>query len=236
MTKKPTGYIIYEGNAVYDGAPIVMIATRETANNKTGDMWQTWLMRADIEPHIAIKTGDDFSVCGNCPFRPIHYKKFKLKKPCYVRVFQAPLSVYRKYKRGGYERITLTEFRAMLQGQAIRQGSYGDPATIPFNVWQSMGIGSGEFNHTGYTHGYLMPEFDDRHLDLSMISLDKVTEQLPNRPIGRSFRVIESVDQLQAGEILCPASKEQNYKTQCAKCGLCKGLSIQAKNIAIVTH
>ena len=63
--KKPTGYIIYEGSAVYDGMPIVMIATRETANNKTGDMWQTWIMRSDIEPHTAVKSGDDFSVCGN---------------------------------------------------------------------------------------------------------------------------------------------------------------------------
>tara|TARA_R110002051_G_scaffold44039_1_gene89548 strand:- start:4 stop:711 length:708 start_codon:yes stop_codon:yes gene_type:complete len=234
--KKPTGYIIYEGSAVYDGMPIVMIATRETANNKTGDMWQTWIMRSDIEPHTAVKSGDDFSVCGNCPLRPIHYKKFKVKKPCYVVVWQAPLSVYRKYKRGGYEYITLAEFRKMLQNGAIRQGSYGDPSTIPYEVWEAIGIGSGEFNHTGYTHGYLLPNFDTRNLNINMVSLDPVTEQIPEYLVGRSFRAIESVDQVRAGEILCPASKEQNYKTQCAKCGLCKGKSIKAKNIAIVMH
>ena len=69
-----------------------------------------------------------------------------------------------------------------------------------------------------------------------MISLDPVTEQLPILPVGRTFRAIESVDLLRTGEVLCPASKEQNNKTQCAKCGLCKGLALKAKNIAIVMH
>ena len=231
-----TGYILYDGASVYDGKPIVVIATNNTSNDKTGDMWQTWIMRSDIEPHIAVKTGDDYSVCGECPLRPLNYKKNGLPKPCYVRVFQAPLSVYRKYKRGGYKTIDLSEFRKMLQGGALRQGSYGDPSTVPFEVWQSIGVGSGEFNHTGYTHGYLLPNFDTRNLDINMISLDPVTEQLPSLPVGRTFRAIESVDQLRTGEVLCPASKEQNYKTQCAKCGLCKGLALKAKNIAIVMH
>ncbi len=106
-----TGYILYDGASVYDGKPIVVIATNKTSNDKTGDMWQTWIMRSDIEPHTAVKTGDDYSVCGECPLRPLNYKKNGLPKPCYVRVFQAPLSVYRKYKRNGYKTIELSEFR-----------------------------------------------------------------------------------------------------------------------------
>ena len=64
--KKPTaakskqkGFVLYDGASVLDGAPIVVIATLETSNAKTGAMVQTWILRSDIEPHQAIKTGDD---------------------------------------------------------------------------------------------------------------------------------------------------------------------------------
>jgi hypothetical protein len=229
-------YIIYEGASTYDGKPIVVIATKNSKNPKTGAMWQLWIMRQDIAPHDAVKTGDDASVCGKCPLRPLTYKANGLRKPCYVRTFQAPLSVWRKYRRDGYQYITLEAFRKILQGDGVRLGSYGDPASVPFGVWEKLGIGSGEFTHTSYTHGYLVDGFDQRNLTISMVSLDPITQQMPVLPEGRSFRVINSVDQLQQGEILCPASKEQGFKTTCAQCGLCGGLSRKAKNIAIVMH
>ena len=234
---KPTGWIVYEGPGVYDGKPIVVIGTNNSLNPKTGNMWQTWIMRADIEPHKAVKTGDDASVCGKCPLRPLSYKKNKLKKPCYVRTFQAPLSVYRKYKRGGYDYISASDFRALVtDSDGLRLGSYGDPSSVPFQVWESVGVGSGEFNHTGYTHGYLLPGFDTRNLSISMVSLDPITQQINDALNGRSFRVINSIEELRTDEILCPASKEQGFKTTCAQCGLCAGLTRKAKNIAIVAH
>ena len=231
-------YILYEGSSQYDSEPIVVIATKNSKNPKTGDMWQLWIMRQDIAPNDAAKTGDDASVCGKCPLRPLVYKSYGLRKPCYVRTFQAPLSVYRKYKRGGYQHISLAEYRTILRtdGNGARLGSYGDPASVSFDIWEQLGIGSGEFNHTSYTHGYLVDGFDERHLGASMISLDPVTQQMPGLPQGRSFRAITSVDQLRQGEILCPASKEQGFKTTCAQCGLCAGLSRKAKSIAIVMH
>lgn len=241
---KDTGYILYEGPGNYDGRPIVVIATTESANPKTGNMWQTWIMRQDIAPNQAVKSGDDYSVCGNCPLRPLLWRDNGLEKPCYVRTFQAPLSVWKKYKRNGYpypkiDFITqtgLSEIRRLLQGKGIRLGSYGDPSTVPFNVWESIGVGSNEFTHTAYTHGYLVPGFDERNLTIAMVSLDPITESMPVGLTGRSFRVINDTSQLRKGEILCPASKEQDYKTTCAKCGLCAGLGRSAKNIAIVTH
>ena len=229
-------YILYEGLGSYDKEPIVIIATNKSKNPKTGEMWQLWIMRQDIAPHDAVKTGDDASVCGKCPLRPSAYKAYGLAKPCYVRTIHAPLSVWRKYRRGGYQHITLAAFRKVLKGDGVRLGSYGDPATVPFEVWQRLGVGSGEFTHTGYTHGYLLDGFDKRHLTISMISLDPVTQEMPVLPEGRSFRVINSVDQIRQGEILCPASKEQGFKTTCAQCGLCAGTSRKAKNIAIVMH
>ena len=232
----PAGYVIYDGPSKYDNVDIVVIATMKTKNTKTGKMIQTWILRKDVEPHIAVKTGQDSTVCGVCPLRPLAYKANKLKKPCYVISYKAPLSVYRRWKRGGYPTIKPANFRKLLQGESIRLGSYGDPASVPFNIWESIGIGSGEFKHTGYTHGYLLPNFDPRALDITMISLDPTTPQVPDGLTGRTFRVITDTAQVLPTEILCPASEQGGRKTTCADCGLCAGLTRTAKNIAIVIH
>jgi hypothetical protein len=76
--KRPeNGVIIYEGPSVIDGAPIVAIATgfkSPSSNDKTGTMIQVWILRADIAPHEAQKTGADESICGDCPMRPLLVK------------------------------------------------------------------------------------------------------------------------------------------------------------------
>jgi hypothetical protein len=240
MTSKSKSLIIYEGPSVYDGAPIVAIATFKSKNRKTGVMVQTWIMRADVEPHDAQRDGDDASVCGACPLRPLAVKLAKLegekRAQCYVVVIQAPLSVYRAYKRGSYEYATPEQMRALLQGGMARLGAYGDPASVPFHVWQRMGVGSGEFGHTGYTHGWLRPaSFDKRILGITMLSVDPVSERddaslLPSG--ARSFRVLGPNETPRAGEIECPASRG----VQCADCGLCAGTNKQAKNIVIKAH
>ena len=68
---RPNGFVIYEGPSLIDGAPIVVIATglvRKSRNPKTGWMIQTWIMRADIAPNIALRKRLDRSVCGDCSF------------------------------------------------------------------------------------------------------------------------------------------------------------------------
>ena len=76
--KRPSnGVILYEGPSVIDGAPIVAIATglkSPSSNDKTGTMVQVWILRADVAPHEAQKTGADESICGNCPMRPLMVK------------------------------------------------------------------------------------------------------------------------------------------------------------------
>ena len=69
------GVVLYNGPSLIDGAPIIAIACRITEaseNSKTGAMIQTFILRRDIAPHLALKTGADSSVCGDCPLRPIH--------------------------------------------------------------------------------------------------------------------------------------------------------------------
>ena len=70
----PKGVVLYRGPSKLDGEPIVCIATGLKApskNPKTGTMVQTWILREDVAPHKAQKTGEDSSVCGDCPLRPL---------------------------------------------------------------------------------------------------------------------------------------------------------------------
>lgn len=64
------GLIAYQGPSRIDGQPVVMIVTGEkgdTANEKTGPMAQSWILRADMSPALAINQGEDKSICGSCP-------------------------------------------------------------------------------------------------------------------------------------------------------------------------
>jgi hypothetical protein len=74
LPRLPKGIVLYRGPSRLDGAPIVCVATgfRSPSDNpKTGPMVQTWIMREDVAPHTAQKTGEDSSVCGDCPLRPL---------------------------------------------------------------------------------------------------------------------------------------------------------------------
>lgn len=77
--KRPqNGVVLYEGPSAIDGSPIVAIVTGfkdPSKNDKTGTMLQVWILRADVEPHEAQKTGADSAVCGDCPMRPLLIKQ-----------------------------------------------------------------------------------------------------------------------------------------------------------------
>ena len=51
------GVVIYRGVSRIDGRPIVAIATLKTDNEKTGDMIQTWILRADVDPDSSNQYG-----------------------------------------------------------------------------------------------------------------------------------------------------------------------------------
>jgi hypothetical protein len=217
------GFTLYEGASVLDGKPIVVLATLETSNAKTGAMVQTWILRSDIEPHQAVKTGDDVSVCGNCPQR--HYNG----GACYVVTHQAPLSVYRSYKRGIYPKFNAKDHAQHIAGRKVRLGAYGDPASVPFKVMKDFAnLGSG---HTGYTHQIAHKHYDKRYNELCQISADTPKQALKyQQQGGKTFRVALPEDDLLPNEIECLADSKG---ITCLDCGLCDG---QTKNVAIVVH
>lgn len=216
-----------------DGQPIIAVATgvsRGSRNGKTGAEVQTWILRDDISPTDAVKTGDDVSICGNCVHRG---DGMGGARSCYVTVFQAPLVVWKTAQKGGYPVVSPEAAGAALAGKVLRLGSYGDPAAVPVSVWSA--LVSDVSGHTGYTHQW---RTSDALRDYCMASCDSAFEQELAAAQGwRTFRVRTAAEPLAPREIICPASKEAGAKTSCSACKACGGASAKAKvNIAIIAH
>jgi hypothetical protein len=240
--------IIYTGPSLLDGAPIVVITISNSKNAKTGGMIQTYILRKDVDPRDASKSGADYSICGSCGARGVATNdpkvKLAVRRKCYVTIGQGPLIVWRKYCRGGYAAAPdAAAIAAIGADRMVRLGTYGDPAVVPAYVWSA--LLSKASGHTGYSHqaGMLGVNFDS---SIMMVSADSLADAQNAWAIGaRTFRVIprdkfarDGMASLVAGkEIMCPASKESGYRTTCEHCLLCAGTSSNAtKSIAIVAH
>jgi hypothetical protein len=64
-------------------------------------MIQTYIMRSDVPPIDAVKSGEDASICGGCVHRGDGTGK---GRSCYVTLMHGPRGVYAAYKRGSYPR------------------------------------------------------------------------------------------------------------------------------------
>ena len=236
MTKQLRSGIIYQGPSQIDGLPIVAIATYSDRNTKTGKVLQTYIIRSDISPLDASKSGQDFSICGDCKFRgeansDLERKQAK-NRTCYVNLGQGPTIVYKSFKRGVYQKADYQWSRILLgNNRVVRLGTYGDPAAVPSYVWDQL-LTECE-SHLAYSHqsGF--------RPDITMQSADTLAQaQAHWAKRARTFRVIDSIDDIDPiNEILCPASKEAGRRVQCVKCQLCSGLTSNSKkSIAIVEH
>jgi hypothetical protein len=232
----PNGRILWEGFSPVDGTPIVCILTGLTdssANEKTGRMLQTWILRKDIAPHHAIKAGLDYAICGNCPHRQWNNVEGELiaaQGSCYVRAYKAPYAVWNCYANGsGYAPIG--DDWGLLAGTALRMGSYGDPAMIPASIWlQAIGAAA---THTGYTHQWRQPFAQDLK-GLVQASCDGMADYLESTAHGwKTFLVKPAGTPDPAGMVHCAASKEKGQKTTCVTCHLCDGVSA---NVVIDAH
>lgn len=235
--KNPLGFIAYEGPSLIDGAPIVVIVNKiddGSDNEKTGAIVQSFIIRADVAPVEALKTGDDASICGDCPHRPI-LAKHNRQAPCYVNVGRSVRSVYEAYKRGRYTRADAATIARALAGKIVRLGTYGDPAAAPVTMWAQ--ITRYAAGRRGYTHQWDRHGFDAQAwAPLVMASADSIDEAARANLLGmRVFRVSMGVD-VQAGEASCPASAEAGKRSTCQKCTLCSGTSIKARDIVIADH
>lgn len=231
------GFIAYEGPSAIDGASIVVIINKITdgsANAKTGAIVQSFIIRSDVAPVEALQTGADESICGQCEHRPLLARQTGAA-PCYVQVGKSVQSVYHAYKRGRYTRADAATIARALAGKIVRLGTYGDPFAAPVTMWAQ--ITRYAAGRRGYTHQWDRPDFDVQAWSpLVMASADTIEQAARANLLGmRVFRVSVGVDR-QPGETVCPASAEGGRKSTCAKCTLCAGTSIQARDVVIADH
>jgi hypothetical protein len=212
--KKPKGFILQRLNSPIDGKPCVVILTLESANRKTGNMAQVWILREDINPVAAIASGDDISICGNCPHR---LNPTTGKRTCYVNPGQAPLAVWRTFKAGKYGKLSDLNPED-LHGKSIRWGAYGDPAIISPALFQT--INEHAKSHTGYTHQW-REQFASPFKGYFMASCDGLQDYLEASAHGwKCFSVAPKG--LEAPGKLCPATVTGSA-AQCLSCRLCDG-------------
>jgi hypothetical protein len=223
--------IVYEGPSLLNGDSIVGIVTgvdTKSSNPKTGPMAQLYILDASIHPMSALKTGQDESICGDCKHRPFN------EGACYVQVGQAPNGIYKKYIKGGYEKVFPSEVNHTLRTRqrSIRLGAYGDPAAVPLSLLSALTAG---IKFTGYTHQWKVCDPDYKLF--CMASTDTPEETSLAQSQGwRTFRVRTPESALTPNEVICPASEEGGYRTTCSKCSLCMGTTLKAKHVAIIVH
>lgn len=240
------GHVIYRGPSLLDGAPIVAIAIMGSSNRKTGNMVQTYILRSDVAPIEAIRTGADASICGDCKHRG-HATGTKAEgRTCYVNIGQGPTVVHKGLQRGIYPDTPADVVGLLCEGRMVRLGTYGDPAAVPAQVWYHLLTHAA--GHTGYTHAWRAldravigsAEFYRRNglRDLLMASADTPEEAAEAQSTGwRTFRVRCPDEPLLERESVCPASEEAGRKLHCATCGACDGAGTGRKgSIAIVAH
>ena len=239
----PKGFIIDKGQSPIDGQPYVVILTLSSSNRKTGDMAQVWILREDTNPVEAVNTGDDYSICGNCPHRrrqvwDAKRKRFTWARSCYVNVGQAPNQVWKTYKRGGYKQLSYvgntelpsngplySEIEAIVAGLRIRWGAYGDPSLI--NPQVVCLFNSYADGHTGYTHQWRQA-FAAAHRGVFQASVDSWNDYLTASTAGwKCFLVVDKSGKSLAPKQVkhCPADVADS-QAQCKTCKLCDGAKV----------
>jgi hypothetical protein len=233
--KTPNGFVLYEGPSLIDGAPIVVIVVglaKASTNSKTGGMVQSYILRQDVGPIDALRTGEDKSICGGCRHRPQwHDGETYGQRSCYVNVSQGPNAVWKAYKRGAYPRVALSQVAPLTQGRNVRLGSYGDPAAVPLVYWQTLTLGAA--GHTGYTHQWQSARLRGV-TSLCQASVDTPEEAEKARELGLGYFRVRTAEQAALeGEVVCPASAEAGKVTTCADCRMCDG---SGKAVTIIAH
>jgi len=219
------GVILWEGLSKITGDQIVVLASFDSGNRKTGPMVQVWILRYDMQPHVAQKCGGDDAVCGDCTHR--------INGTCYVVTFQGPRAAYDSYKAGRY--ATFDGDYSIFSERKVRFGAYGDPSLIPFDIVRN--IADNCVSWTGYTHQWNNP-VGAEYAKFFQASCDSVEllETATDKGWG-SFTVLPvgfDKASLPFKTTRCPASIDDTV--QCIDCGLCNGATRHAHKVVIEVH
>ncbi len=234
---RPLGVVLHRGTSAFTRQPFVVIAVLgRSSNSKTGDMVQVYIL-ADTaaKPTETLKTGDDETVCGDCPLRGLLGRM----RTCYVNLGQGPRTVHDAYRRGRYPEYSAVDHDRYFRGRKIRWGAYGEPVLIPLPIVSHLSaIADG---WTGYTHQHRRPEFQP-YRAYFMASVHSVPEG--EDAVRRGWRYFRACNdgQRAPGEIVCPASDAGGWRRDCTTCDACRGAGNRAVgdrlpvSVVIATH
>ena len=219
--KKHTGYILYKG--IVNQLPYVVIATVKTSNAKTGNMIQIWFLLENINPVEAIKLKLDVnSICSGCIFAG--------GNGCYVTVHQAPLSIWKCFKRGSYASINPVDYQSVFGGRKVRFGAYGNPTLLPLSIVKA--IASVSNGWTGYFHDWKTNPYASEYAKYFMASTE--TESSYRLAKSLNYRVFHASPVKPEGMQECLNTLQD---TACINCNLCNGLTkSRAPSIWIDPH
>ncbi len=227
------GVVFYEGPSTLNGEPIVGIVTglsTPSLNSKTGDMAQAWILRSDMDPSEAIKSGNDDAICGDCSHRSADGN---IGRSCYVVWWLGPMNVYKAYRRHDYPFATSAGLETAMLGHYVRLGAYGDPAAIPYREW--LPILRGASGAIGYTQQWRT--CDQMFSRCIMASVQSAGEAKDAQAMGwRTFRTRAVGGDIFDNEVICPASHESDHQATCRDCQLCQGSVRHAKSVVIQAH
>jgi len=223
--KIENGYTLHE--TVENGERVAVIATgikKPTANRKTGNMVQIWIILADQNPVAAVNSGlDANTICQGCPFAS--------GKGCYVNVGNAPLSVWKTYKAGKYPKLEPANYEKVFRGRKVRFGAYGNPTLIPLAMVKA--IAKVSRGWTGYFHNWreLGQAKARAYNAYFMASTESETSfDLANT---QGLRVFHANVKQPENTVECLSD---SHGISCADCQLCQGWNKKAKNVWINPH
>jgi len=211
------GYELWRGPSRLDDAPITVLVKAAAANVKTGPMATLYVLRQDISPVDAVRTGRDKSVCGHCPMRKA------LGGECYVDVEKAPTRVWRAWRRGAYPQWpgSIEQFGL---GLHLRMSAYGDIDALPRSLPET--LSSAAAAHTAYTEGWRGAPPSWRRW--CMASVHSATDAGEARAAGwRTYRDKHAAEPLLPGELECEYQRSRRRK-RCVDCRLCGAAGIHS--------
>jgi len=211
-----------------------------STNSKTGNGVQVFFLPKTMIENGKLELKDDTSVCFNCPLSK--------GKGCYVPKGLSGFGLRSKLK-SLHKKLVFHDFDEILARiqdyTYIRLGAYGEPILLGLDLIKKLVKNR---NWTGYTHQWRQDRYQP-YKEYVMVSVHGLSEALEAEAMG--WRWFWSVGELDPGitikngsmmydgkviAVNCPASKESGRKVTCNSCGLCKGTTMNAKNIWIKKH
>ena len=184
----------------------------------------------------------DSENCGNCPFAANNTFNVKKVGKCYTHKmmqYSGFVSMLKSISKGykSFQDIPTMDHSihsAILKicnRKYVRFGTYGEPTEIDVDLISD--ITKICKSYTGYTHQYLRkPEY----LNWFMASVHNKyqADLVEKRFNARSFIASKNGEE---NGIICPASSEAGFKSNCSKCGLCSGIKGKGnKHVKILEH